>query len=91
MVATGKAESKNEAIWEKVRARALVMTDSGEWTVAWWQQIAKLMATLTQACQGISPSSVPSSPQERVMEGDAIVVAPQVAQTPTMVGVALDR
>ena len=30
MVAACKAESKNKEIWDKVRARAMVTTDSGE-------------------------------------------------------------
>ena len=32
MVATHKAESENEEIWEKVRARAAMTTDSREGT-----------------------------------------------------------
>ena len=64
MVATWKAESKNEETKEKVRARATVTTDPGEGTGELGQQIAKLMATLTQTGQSSSPSSVPGSPQE---------------------------
>ena len=65
MVATHKAESENEEIWDKVRARAMVKTDAGEGMAVLRQQIAKLMATLTKAGQHNNPSSVPSSPQER--------------------------
>ena len=52
MVVTYKAESENEEIWDKVRARAAVTTDSGKGTTELGQQIAKLMATLTMAGQG---------------------------------------
>ena len=65
MVTTHKAESENEEIWDKVRARAVVATDPGEGMVELGQQIAKLMATLTKAGQGNNPSNAPSSPQER--------------------------
>ena len=86
MVATHKAESENEEIWDKVRARAAVRTNSGEGMAELGHQIAKLMAALTKAGKGNSPSSVPSSPWERVMEGDAMVVAPPGVQIPIMVG-----
>ena len=62
MVGTHKAESENEEIQDKVRARAVVMTGPGEGTAKLGQHIAKLMAILTQARQGNGPSSVPSSP-----------------------------
>ena len=65
MVAAQKVESKNEEIWNKVRARAAVVTDSGERTTELGQQIAKLMDALTKARQGSSPASVPRSPRER--------------------------
>ena len=55
------------------------------------QQIAKLMATLTKAGQVNNPSSAPSSPKERGCGRDAMVVAPPVAKTPIMGGVALDK
>ena len=57
MVVIHKAESENEEVWDKVRARAAVTTDSGEGTTELGQQIAKLMATLTRA--GQQPSQCP--------------------------------
>ena len=65
MVTTHKAESENEEIKYKVRARAMVTTDLGEGTAELGQQSAKLMAALTKVGQGNNPSSAPSSPQER--------------------------
>ena len=65
MATTHKEENENEEIQDKVRARAMVMTEPGEGTVELGQQIAKLRATLTKAGQGNSPSSTLSSPQER--------------------------
>ena len=91
MVTTHKVESENEEIQDKVRARAVVATDSRDGMAELEQQIAKLMAALTKAGQGDNPFSAPSSPWKRDHRRDAIVVAPQDAQTPTMVGVALDR
>ena len=91
MVATHKEESDNKKIWDKVWARAMVVTALGEGMVELEQQIAKLMAALTKAKQGNSPSSAPNSPKKGAMEGDAIVVALQVIQYLTMEGVALDR
>ena len=64
LVATQKAESENEETWEKVRARALVITDLGEGMAELEQWIAKLMAALTQTGQDSSPSSAPGSPWE---------------------------
>ena len=61
MVATQKVESKNEETQERVRARAMVTTDLGEGTANPSQQIAKLMATLTQTRQGSGHSSAPPS------------------------------
>ena len=66
MVIAHKVESENEEIQDKVRARAMVMTDLGEGMAELGQQIAKLMAAVTKAEQGNSPSSMLSSPQERV-------------------------
>ena len=54
MVATHKVESDNEEIWDKVRARAAMTTDSGEGTTELGQQIAKLMATMTRTGQAVS-------------------------------------
>ena len=65
MVAAQKAESENEGIQDKVKARAAVATNSGEEATELEQQIAKLMATLTKAGQGSNPASAPSSPRER--------------------------
>ena len=63
MVATQKAESENEETQERVRARAMVTTNFGERTAKLVQQIAKLMAALTQTEQGSGHSSAPPSPQ----------------------------
>ena len=52
MVAAQKAESKNEEILDKVRARAAMGTDSREGATELGQQIARLMAALTTAGQG---------------------------------------
>ena len=65
MVTAHKAESKNEEIWDKVRAKAAVTTDSGEGTAELGQQIARLLIALTKAGQSSNPSSAPSSPRER--------------------------
>ena len=65
MVATHKEESENEEIWDKVRARTAVTTDSGEGTTELGQQSVKLMATMTKVGQGKSPASVPKSSRER--------------------------
>ena len=46
-----------------MRARAAVTTDPGEGMTELSQQIAKLMATLTQTRQGSGPSNAPGSPQ----------------------------
>ena len=65
MVATQKVESENEEIWDKLRARATVATDSREGATELGQQIAKLMAALTKAGHSSNPASAPSSPRER--------------------------
>ena len=83
MFAACKAESENEAIWDKVRARATVATDLGEGMAQLGQQIGELMSTLTKAGQGNSPLNVPSSPRRGVAEGDA----PPATQILIMVGV----
>ena len=64
MVAAYKAESKNEEIWDKVRARTVVATESREGMAKLGQQIARLMAALAKAGQGSNPSSAFSSPWE---------------------------
>ena len=48
MVAARKVESKNEETIERVSARVIVTTDPREGTARLGQQIAKLMATMTQ-------------------------------------------
>ena len=66
MVTAHKAErDEHEEIQDKVRARAKVATDWKEGSTKFRQQIARLMAALTKAGQGSSPSITPSSPQER--------------------------
>ena len=65
MVASHNAESKNEEIWDKVRARVAEATDSGEGTVELEQQISRLMTAWTKAGQGSNASSSPSNPGER--------------------------
>ena len=56
MVATCKAESENEEIWDNVRARTAMTSHSREGTTELGQQIAKLMAILTMSGQGSSPA-----------------------------------
>ena len=65
MVTAWKAESENKEIWDKVRDRTAVATDSGEGLMELGQQIARLMSALTKAGQGGNPSSTPSSPWDR--------------------------
>ena len=65
MVTTYKAESKNQEIPDKVRARATVATDPGEGMAELGQQIAKLMTAQIKAGQGSNPSSTYSRPWER--------------------------
>ena len=55
---------KNEETQDKLRARTMVTTDLGEGMAELRQQIAKLMATLTQTGERDSPYSAPGSPQE---------------------------
>ena len=69
MVTTHKAESDNEGILDKLRARATVATDPGDGMAELGQQIAKLMPALTKAGQGNNPSSAPSSLHKRPWEG----------------------
>ena len=91
MVTAHKAESKNEEILDKVRARAAVATDSVGGMAGLGKHIARLMAALTKAGQGSNPSSTPNSPQERGHGRAESVVALLIIQTPTMVEVALDK
>ena len=91
MVAARKAESENEETQEKVRARAAVTSNPGEGTAELGQQIAKLMAALTQTGQGSSPSSAPGSPWEHDHGWGHHGRSTQVTQTPAMSGVTLAR
>ena len=91
MVTAHKAESKNEEIQHKVRARATVVTDLGEEVAELGQQIAKLMMALAKAGQSKNPSSALSSPWERAHGRGCSGSNTPVTQTPTIVGVALDR
>ena len=65
MVAACKAESKNEEAWDKVWARSAVTTEPVEGDSKQGNQIAMLMAAMTRAGQGNSPSSGPNSPRHR--------------------------
>ena len=92
MVTTHKAEiCKNEEIWDKVRDRATVATDPGEGMAELGQQIAKLMAAWPRLDRTAIPLVCQVAPGREAMGGDAMVVIPAVAQTPTMAEVALDR
>ena len=89
MVAAHKAESENEEVQEKVRARAAVTINPGEGTTELEHQITKLMATLNSAGQGNSPASTPDSPRAMGGDGQTGVFLP--APAPIMVGPVLDR
>ena len=91
MVTAYKAESKNEEIWDKLRARSVVATDPGEGTAELGRQKAKLMAALAKAGQGNNPSSVLSSPLERACGRRCNGSSTPRHQTPILVGLALDR
>ena len=65
MIAACKVESKNEEAQDKVMARSAVTTKPVKGTTELGNQIAKLMAALTRAGQGNSPSSAPNSPRQR--------------------------
>ena len=91
MVAPRKVESENEETRGKVRARAMVTSDPGAGNAEHSQQIAKLMAALTQTGLGSSPSSTPGSPGNVATDRGKVVGAPPVTQTPAMAGLALVR
>ena len=57
MITAHKVETKNEEVQDKVRARSAVTTEPVEGTTELGNQIARLMAALTRAGQGNSPSS----------------------------------
>ena len=65
IIAAHKAESKNEEVCDKVRARSAMTTEPVEGSPELGNQIAKLMAVLTRAGQGNSPASAPNSPRQR--------------------------
>ena len=91
MVTAWKVKSENEETQEKIRARAVVTTELGEGMAEPGQQIAKLMAALTQTGQGSTPSRSWVVPRNVAIDGGTVVGAPLVTQTPTMVGVVLAR
>ena len=65
MIAAHKAESKNEEACDRIRARSPVTTEPVEDTTELEYQIAKLLADLTRAGQGNSPTSATNSPRQR--------------------------
>ena len=65
MIATCKVESENEEACHKVRVQSSVTTKPVKGAMELGNKIAKLMATLTRAGQGNSPSSTPHSPRQR--------------------------
>ena len=69
MITAYKAESKNEEAHDKVRARSAMTTEPVEGTTELGNQIAKLMAALTRAEQGNSPTSALNSPRLRAVGG----------------------
>ena len=64
MVAAHKAENGNEETKDRVRAKAAVTTKLVEVVAKLKQQIAQLMAPLTQGGWGSGKTSPPSSLQE---------------------------
>ena len=93
MAATHKTESENEEVWDKVRARAVVITDSGEGTTGLGQKIAKLMAILTRAGQSrAAVQPVPQiAPEQEAMGGDIQTRVLLAALAPIMARPVLDR
>ena len=65
MVTACKVENKDEEAQDKVQARSAVTTEPVEGASELGNQIARLMAVLTRAGQGSSPSSAPNSPRHR--------------------------
>ena len=65
MITSHKAGSENEEAQDKVQARSAVTIKPVEGASELGNQIARLMAALTRAGQGNSPSSVPNSPRHR--------------------------
>ena len=64
MVAAQKVESESEEAWDRVRPRAMVTAKPGEQKAELGQEIAQLMAALTQIRQGNIHTSTPGSPWE---------------------------
>ena len=62
IVSTHKAESTNEETWDRVKAKATVITELVEGEATLKQQIAKLMAALTQGGQASGNTSALNSP-----------------------------
>ena len=91
MIATCKAESKNEETNEKVRSRTAMITNPKEGTMDLGHQIAKLMATLTRASQGNSPANAPNSPSQRLWESTDRQEHYWPTQAPIMAKLAWDR
>ena len=63
IVTACKAENENEEALDKVWARSAMTTEPVEGASELGNQIFRLMAALTKAGQGNSPSSVPNSPR----------------------------
>ena len=65
MITAHKAESENKEAHDKVRARSAMTTEPVKGPTELGNQITKLMAALTRAGQGNSPTSAPNSPRQR--------------------------
>ena len=91
MIAAHKAQSENEEACNEVRARSAMTTDPVVVTTELGDQIAKLMATLTRAGQGNSPTSTPNSPRHRSNGWDAYTGALLAAPTSKMAELVWDR
>ena len=63
MVAAHKTESKNEEVWEKVRARAAMNIDTGEIPQRWSTRLPNWWPSWPG--QGNSPVSISNSPRQR--------------------------
>ena len=65
VAAACRAESKMEETRERVKVRSAASTEVTTGLKELGDQIARLMATLTQAEQGKCPASTPNSPRHR--------------------------
>ena len=65
MVMAHKAESEMEEVKDKVRARSVAATEVVDGSKELGDQIARLMAALTRAEQGICPTSTPNRLRHR--------------------------